>query len=60
MKNKKIFELLKEEIEKYINDTMTDILIFEPEYFGIKENYDWAAGYIRATLYKEYGIEEEE
>lgn len=49
-----------EEIEKYIDDTMTDFLISEPEFYGIKENYDWAVGFIRATLYKEYGIEEKE
>lgn len=49
-----------EEIEKYIDETMDFFIMQDPKFYSIKENYNWAVDYIRATLYKKYGIKENE
>lgn len=48
--------MTEEEIEKYICKTMSFFVKNDPEYYSLKENYDWEVEYLRMTLYKKYNI----
>lgn len=50
--------MTKEEIENYIEETMSFFVMRDPKFYNIKEDYDWAVNYIRKTLYKKYNIKE--
>lgn len=50
--------MTKEEIEKYIEETMSFFVMKDPKFYNIKENYDLTVNYIRKTLYKKYNIKE--
>ena len=50
--------MTKNEIEKYISDTMAFFRKSKIQKDSTEEDFKWQEDYIRTTLYKKYGIKE--